>query len=85
MFRLNYLVPALVSSVVASMATAQTVINSNIATSTTLTLANSPYALSGDIYVLPGATLTIEAGVQFRSTANGRHLQEKVISQEHRG
>ena len=45
MIRLNYLVPALASSVVVSMATAQTVINSNIATSTTLKLANSPYAL----------------------------------------
>jgi hypothetical protein len=70
MTRLNYLVPALVSSVVASMATAQTVINTNITTSTTLTLANSPYALDGDIYVLPGATLTIEAGVRFESNLN---------------
>src|SRR5690606_27287308 len=70
MIRLNYLVPALVTSVVATMASAQTVINTSFATSTTLTLANSPYALDGDIYVLPGATLTIEAGVQFRSIAN---------------
>ena len=52
------------------MATAQTIINSSISTSTTLTLANSPYALDGDIYVLPGATLTIEAGVRFESNAN---------------
>ena len=47
----------------APFAAAQTVItvNANIATSTTWT-ANNVYSLSGDIYVLPGATLTIEAG-----------------------
>ncbi|MGK0264491.1 MAG: hypothetical protein ACI8UD_003152, partial [Planctomycetota bacterium] len=54
----------------ATVAKAQTVISSDFATSTTLTLANSPYQLQGDVYVLPGATLTIEAGVRFESTAN---------------
>ncbi|MFN9754881.1 MAG: hypothetical protein ACK58X_00565, partial [Planctomycetota bacterium] len=45
----------------APFAAAQVVVNTNIATSTTWT-ANNVYSLSGDIYVLPGATLTIEAG-----------------------
>ncbi|HSV26862.1 MAG TPA: hypothetical protein VLH60_03120 [Sedimentisphaerales bacterium] len=42
---------------------AKTFVNSNITTSTTWTKANSPYHLVGQIYVTPGATLTIEAGV----------------------
>lgn len=54
----------------ATVAKAQTVITNDFATSATLTLANSPYQLQGDVYVLPGATLTIEAGVRFESTAN---------------
>ncbi|MGK0353774.1 MAG: hypothetical protein ACJAYX_004472, partial [Planctomycetota bacterium] len=68
--RTTSLLAAVISTVLASTASAQTLINSDIVTSTTLTLANSPYALDGDIYVLPGATLTIEAGVRFESTAN---------------
>ncbi|MEZ6037082.1 MAG: hypothetical protein R3F29_06355 [Planctomycetota bacterium] len=55
---------------VTAAASAQTIVTGNISTSTTLTLANSPYQLQGDVYVLPGATLTIEAGVVFRSAAN---------------
>ena len=64
------LISGLVAAAAASAVSAQTIISSNFATSTTLTLANSPYQLQGDIYVLPGATLTIQAGVQFRSAAN---------------
>lgn len=64
------LISTLFGCLAGAAATGQTVINSDIATSTTLTLANSPYALDGDIYVLPGATLTIEAGVRFESTSN---------------
>lgn len=60
----------LVAIAAASAVSAQTVINSDFATSATLSLANSPYQLQGDIYVLPGATLTIEAGVRFESTSN---------------
>ena len=61
---------AVIGMVMAANATAQTVINTDFTTSATLTLANSPYQLDGDIYVLPGATLTIEAGVRFASTSN---------------
>ena len=69
-FRNTSLLSAVIGSTLATNATAQTLINTDFATSATLTLANSPYALDGDIYVLPGATLTIEAGVRFESTAN---------------
>lgn len=53
----------------ASAASAQIVVNTNITTSTTWT-ANNVYALSGDIYVEPGATLTIEAGTVIASLNN---------------
>jgi len=55
----------------APFAAAQTVItiNANISTSTTWT-ANNVYALSGDIYVLPGATLTIQPGTVVASPGN---------------
>jgi hypothetical protein len=53
----------------ASAASAQIVVNTNITTSTTWTASNV-YALSGDIYVLPGATLTIEAGTVIASLNN---------------
>jgi hypothetical protein len=53
----------------ASAASAQVVVNSNIAVSTTWT-ANNVYALSGDIYVLPGATLTIQPGTVIASLNN---------------
>ena len=66
----NIILSGLVAAAAVSAVSAQTVINSNFTTSATLTLANSPYKLQGDIYVLPGATLTIQAGVVFRSTAN---------------
>ncbi|MFK7740374.1 MAG: hypothetical protein AB8H80_08615 [Planctomycetota bacterium] len=59
-----------VAASLASLVSAQTVITGNIATSQTLTLANSPYELQGDVYVLPGATLTIEPGVRFESSNN---------------
>ena len=38
--------------------------------SITLSAANNPHVLSGDIWIRDGATLTIEAGVTFRSTLN---------------
>jgi hypothetical protein len=55
----------------APVAAAQTVvtINSNITTSTTWT-SNNVYSLSGDIYVEPGATLTIQAGTVIASLNN---------------
>lgn len=41
----------------------ETIIDSNITTDTTWTLANSPYRVTLDIYIEPGITLTIEPGV----------------------
>ncbi|MCK5943179.1 MAG: hypothetical protein KAI24_14460, partial [Planctomycetes bacterium] len=38
--------------------------------SITLDPANNPHVLAGDIYIQPGATLTILPGVRFESTAN---------------
>ena len=48
---------------------ADVLVTSDIATSTTWT-ANNVYNLQDQIYVLPGATLTIEAGTLIASTAN---------------
>jgi hypothetical protein len=53
----------------ASVAQAQVVVNADITTSTTWT-ANNVYQLQGDIYVRPGATLTIQAGTVIASTNN---------------
>ncbi|MBL8754436.1 MAG: hypothetical protein JNK15_14125 [Planctomycetes bacterium] len=53
----------------ASAAAAQITVSSNITTSTTWT-NNNVYALSGDIYVEPGATLTIQAGTVIASLNN---------------
>ncbi len=62
---------ALGLAALAAPLTAQPVVlvNSNIAVSTTWTSANI-YDLQQQIYVLPGATLTIEAGTIVASTAN---------------
>jgi hypothetical protein len=43
---------------------AQTSVSGGIYTNTTWTLANSPYRITGNIVVFPGATLTIEPGVR---------------------
>lgn len=48
---------------------AEVFVSSNISTSTTWT-ANNTYNLQDQIYVLPGATLTIEAGTVVASTTN---------------
>ena len=48
---------------------ADVLVTSDIATSTTWT-ADNVYNLQDQIYVLPGATLTIEAGTLVASTAN---------------
>ena len=52
-----------------SLASAQVIISSNITTSTTW-FASNVYALQGDIYVEPGATLTIQAGTVIASLNN---------------
>ncbi len=65
---------AVAGAVLAGAATAQSeiLVTGNIATSTTWT-ANNTYNLQNQIYVLPGASLTIEAGTVVASdaTANG--------------
>jgi hypothetical protein len=53
----------------ASLAPAQVVVSGNITTSTTWT-ANNVYSLQGDVYVEPGATLTIQPGTVIASTSN---------------
>ncbi len=50
----------------AFMLNAQTIFNGGIYTNTTLTLANSPYLMTGSVVVFPGVTLTIEPGVEVR-------------------
>ena len=45
-------------------APAETIINSNITTDTTWTLANSPYRITNNIDIEAGVALTIEPGVQ---------------------
>ncbi|MFM7295955.1 MAG: hypothetical protein ACKO4Q_01880, partial [Planctomycetota bacterium] len=48
---------------------AEVLVTTNISTSTTWT-ANNVYNLQSQIYVLPGATLTIEPGTIVASTTN---------------
>ncbi len=48
---------------IATSANAFTNVSGNITTDTTWTKANSPYFLKNPVYVINGATLTIEAGV----------------------
>ena len=50
----------------------QTNISGNFNTDSTLTLANSPYIVTADIIVAPGATLTIEPGVEILFDDNTR-------------
>jgi len=61
----------LVGAGIAGVAQAQSevLVTADIATSTTWT-ANNTYNLQDQIYVLPGATLTIEAGTVIASTTN---------------
>lgn len=51
--------------------TAQTQVSGGIYANTTWTLSNSPYLMTGSIVVFPGATLTIEPGVEVRVQENG--------------
>ena len=44
---------------------AETVLPASITTDTTLTAANSPYTVTGDLVVESNVTLTVEAGVKF--------------------
>ena len=67
---MRWLVPTVAVLVLAPSALAQTVpVTSDIATSTTWT-ADNVYDLQAQIFVLPGATLTIEPGTVIASTTN---------------
>jgi hypothetical protein len=72
-FARNLLALGVAAAAVANAGAAQNdavvLVNSDIAVSTTWTAANT-YRLEKQIYVLPGATLTIEAGTLIASTAN---------------
>ena len=57
------------AAVAGSAVAAEVLVAADIATSTTWT-KNNTYNLQGQIYVLPGATLTIEAGTVIASTTN---------------
>ena len=61
---------------------AQTTVTGGIYQSTTWTTAGSPYLMTGSMVVFPGATLTIEPGVEVRvtpdysfNTGNLRYLE----------
>ena len=52
-----------------SLAQAQTTVSGGIFSNTTWTKANSPYIVTGNVAVFPGAKLTIEPGVEVRFDA----------------
>ena len=54
-------------------ASGETVIGGTLAADTTLGPAGSPYAITDDLIVPPGITLTIPAGVTLRMTAKPQH------------
>ncbi len=58
----------------------ETVIGGALATDTILTLANSPYALIGDLVVPAGITLTVHAGVTINVPANGNIRVQGVLN-----
>ena len=58
------------------------VLRGRVSTSTTIPISGSPYTVVGDITVLPGQTLTVEAGVELRFTANtGIMVEGRLLAQ----
>ena len=58
------------------------ILRGRVSTSTTISMSGSPYTVVGDITVLPGKTLTIEAGVELRFTANtGIMVEGRLLAQ----
>lgn len=70
MNRLNLLQGMTIGLGLAATAQAQIIVSSDITTSTTWT-SNNVYQLANDIYVRPGATLTIQAGTVIASPSAG--------------
>lgn len=62
-----------------SVAAAQTAVSGGINADTTWDLAGSPYQLTGDVSVQPGATLTIEAGVEVVAMASAGTDAELIV------
>ena len=58
------------------------IVRGRVSKSMTISLSGSPYTVVGDITVLPGQTLTIEAGVELRFTANtGIMVEGRLLAQ----
>ena len=58
------------------------IIRGRVFTNTTISLFGSPYTVVGDVTVLPGQTLTIEAGVELRFAANtGIMVEGRLLAQ----
>lgn len=70
MNRLNLLQGVTIGLGLAASAQAQVIVSSDITTSTTWT-SNNVYQLANDVYVRPGATLTIQAGTVIASPSAG--------------
>ena len=58
------------------------ILRGRVSTSTTIYMSGSPYTVVGDITVLPGQTLKVEAGVELRFTANtGIMVEGRLLAQ----
>jgi hypothetical protein len=69
--KINIIVTSIALLLFAQIGKSQTTVSGGIFSNTTWTLANSPYVMTGNIVVFPGATLSIEPGVEVRVQENG--------------